>query len=91
MTVGSNATLQTLLVNANPMNTTIQWLRPSGEIIPESQYTEYSSVEISNGTVYTLNLINLTQLSGGIYTCEVGNRIEISQVTFTLVVIGKSL
>ena len=83
---GSNATLQTLLVDANPMDiTSIRWLRPSRDVIP---HTQYSSINTTNGTVYT---VTLTPSSGGIYTCEVENSIGTSNINFTLIVIGESL
>ena len=45
-------TLQTLLVDANPMDITfIRWLRPSRDVIP---HTQYSSINTTNGTVYTV-------------------------------------
>ena len=84
--LGSSATLQTLLVNANPMDVTIRWLGPSGDVVADSQY---SSFNISNGTVYIVNLMTLTPSSGGVYTCEIENSIGTSNVNFTLLVIGE--
>ena len=86
--LGGNATLQTLLVDANPMDITIRWLGPSGDLIPDSQYSGFNT---STGTVYTVNLITLTSSSGGVYICEVENSIGISIVNFTLLVIGEAL
>ena len=84
--LGSSATLQTLLVDANPMDVTVQWLGPSGDVVPDSQYSIFNT---STGTVYTVNLITLSSSSGGVYTCEVENSIGISIVNFTLLVIGQ--
>ena len=86
--LGNSATLQTLLVDANPMDVTVQWLGPSRNLIPDSQYSSFNT---SNGTVYTVDLITLTPSSGGVYTCEVENSIGISIVNFTLLVIGEAL
>ena len=86
--LGSNATLQTLLMDANPMDVTVRWLEPSGDVIPDSQYSSFNT---SNGTVYTVDLITLTPSSGGVYTCEIENSIGISIVNFTLLVIGEAL
>ena len=61
---------------------------PSGDLIPDSQYSSFNT---TNGTVYTVNLINLIPSSGGVYTCEVGNSIGTSNINFTLLVIGESL
>ena len=86
--MGSNATLQTLLVDANPMNVTIRWLGPSRELIPQSQYGSFNA---NNRTVYTVTVINLTSSSEGVYTCEVENSIGISTVNFTLLMFGEGL
>ena len=85
---GSNATLQTLLVDANPMNVTVRWLGPSRELIPQSQYGIFNA---NNSTVYTVTVKNLTSSSEGVYTCEVENGIGISTVNFTLLMFGEGL
>lgn len=85
--LGSNATLQALLLDANPMDVTVRWLGPSGDLIPESQ-CQYSS--FSNGSVHVLTL-TVTPSSGGVYRCEVENSIGASSVNFTLLVIGEAL
>jgi hypothetical protein len=86
--LGNDVTLQTLLVDANPMDVTIRWLEPSRDLIPNSQY---SSINADNQTVYTVTLINLTPSSEGVYTCEVENSVGISTVNFTLIVVGEAL
>ena len=87
--LGSNATLQALLLDANPMDVTVRWLGPSGNLIPENQ-CQYSSFNTSNGSVYVLTL-TVTPSSGGVYRCEVENSIGASSVNFTLLVIGEAL
>lgn len=78
--------MQTLLVNANPVNSTFRWLGPSGGIIPR---TQYNTSEINGSTVYIVRLTALTQSRDGIYTCEVQNRIGATNLTFMIVIIGE--
>ena len=87
--LGSNATLQTLLVDANPMDVAVQWLGPSRELIPDSQYGSFNAA--NNHTVYTVTVANLTSSSEGVYTCEVENSIGTSAVNFTLLMFGETL
>ena len=84
--MGSNATLQTLLLDANPMDVTVRWLGPSRELIPQSQYGSFNA---NNRTVYTVTVINLTSSSEGVYTCEVENSIGISTINFMLFAVGE--
>ncbi len=83
--LGSNVTLQTLLVDANPLDVTVRWLGPSRDLIPDSQYSSF------NHTVYTVTVTTLTPSSKGVYTCEVENSVGTSTLNFTLTVIGETI
>ena len=85
--VGTTAILQTRLVDANP-NTGLSyhWLSPSGAMIPNNQY---AMLTINGSVVYEVSLPDLTEASGGTYSCVVWNNISHSSQTFELFVTGE--